>query len=111
MTQQQQSQASPFASSMNLDAAANAEKMLQLVLATARSVTGLQLDMDSPLMASGLDSLGALELRDALQNLTAAPIPSTLVFDYPSARAIAGFILDSQPGYSSPLPGDTLFMP
>ena len=87
------------------DASATAEKILQLVLATAIRVTGLQLEMDSPLMASGLDSLGALELRDALQELTAAPIPSTLVFDYPSARAIADFILAAEPGYASPFPG------
>jgi hypothetical protein len=51
-------------------------------------------------MAAGLDSLGAVELRNALEarlGPAAGPegglsLPSTLVFDYPSAAAMAGFI-------------------
>jgi hypothetical protein len=46
---------------------------------------------DEPLMAAGLDSLGAVELRGALEGRLGLRLPGTLVFDYPSPAAIAAF--------------------
>jgi len=49
-----------------------------------------------PLSDLGLDSLMAVELRNVLGaalDLT-HPIPATLVFDYPTVEAIAGFLAD-----------------
>lgn len=38
---------------------------------------------------AGLDSLGAVELRNALSERFGAPLPTTFVFDYPTVEALA----------------------
>lgn len=47
---------------------------------------------DAPLMDSGLDSLGAVELRSSLESKLAVQLPATLVFDYPTLSAMVGFL-------------------
>ena len=64
------------------------EAILQVVKATA----GAEADADAPLMESGLDSLGAVELGNQLRSMSGAALPSTLVFDYPTARQLAGYL-------------------
>ena len=55
-------------------------------------VLGGSVGPDEPLMAAGLDSLGAVELRNSLERATGLSLPSTLVFDYPTEAALAVYI-------------------
>ena len=67
-----------------------------------RSVAGASVDADVPLMDAGVDSLGAVELRNQLQRAAGegASLPSTLVFEHPTARRIAASL---QPEELAPL--------
>ncbi len=51
------------------------------------------IDLDLPLHELGLDSLMAVELRNKLSNLVNHPLPATLLFEYPTVRALAGFLV------------------
>eukprot|EP00964_Phaeocystis_antarctica_P132920 scaffold97075_cov47-Phaeocystis_antarctica.AAC.1 len=67
---------------------------LETVLALAARTAGGAVDADAPLLEAGLDSLGAVELRNQLQQALgegASALPSTLVFDHPTARQLAAF--------------------
>ena len=48
---------------------------------------------EQSLMEAGLDSLGALELRNQLATRFSQDLPATLIFDYASAEGIAGFLV------------------
>lgn len=71
-----------------------------MVLSTVSAVLGPDVHPDEPLMASGLDSLGAVELRNSLQAQlpSGLELPATLLFDFPSINAISGYIA-SQVGW------------
>ena len=45
-----------------------------------------------PLSEAGLDSLGTIELRNALSSAFNVDLPATLVFDYPSISQISDYI-------------------
>ena len=68
-----------------------------LVVETVTGVLGQVVSPDEPLMAAGLDSLGAVELRNALEGALGISLPGTLVFDYPSVDAMTQFILSQIP--------------
>ena len=65
---------------------------LEQIQEILKNTTGGDVDPDAPLMEAGLDSLGAVELRNQLQAAAgegAPALPATLVFDYPTARQLA----------------------
>ena len=62
--------------------------------------------LDRPLSEIGLDSLGAVELRSRLADVTGLELPPSLLFDQPTPTRLARYLLDrlvpSAPGNSTP---------
>ncbi len=62
------------------------------VSAIVQQVLGFTPEKQTPLMEAGLDSLGAVELRNALAAQFSLELPATLTFDYPSIAALSEFL-------------------
>ncbi|MGE5272136.1 MAG: SDR family NAD(P)-dependent oxidoreductase, partial [Thiohalocapsa sp.] len=74
---------------------AKLDVLVAAVDATIRPILGLgdlPLERERPLAELGLDSLMAVELRNALGRLTGRVLPTSLVFDHPSAVALTQFL-------------------
>ncbi|EAR3735690.1 hypothetical protein EJO83_28630, partial [Salmonella enterica] len=57
------------------------------------SARASDMHINRPLSEIGLDSLTAVELRNALRKRTGKKLPATLAFDYPTIADIAAYIL------------------
>jgi acyl carrier protein len=49
--------------------------------------------VDQAFREQGFDSVTAVEMRERLKSATGLPVPASLVFDYPTPRAVAGYLL------------------
>ena len=72
---------------------------LEAVLAMVRRTADSSIDADAPLMEAGVDSLGAVELRNSLQRAVgdSVTLSSTLMFDHPTARQLVALVAPSAP--------------
>ena len=75
--------------------AVSAEAVQAAVAEVTRSILGTEVAPAQPLMEAGLDSLGAVELRNALSSKFGLELVPTLIFDYPSVAALAGHLASS----------------
>lgn len=66
--------------------------ILDGVLAGVQSVLGHQVSSNDSLMEVGLDSLGAVELKNSFSQQFEVELPATFTFDYPTPEAMAGYI-------------------
>jgi acyl carrier protein len=57
---------------------------------------GPDVESGQPLVEAGLDSIGAIQLRDSLADVFAIDLPTTVVYDYPTIASIADFIASSR---------------
>lgn len=56
------------------------------------AVLGVSLALDAPLMEAGLDSLGSVELRNAISSAFKVDLPATVTFDHPTPRQLAKYV-------------------
>jgi acyl transferase domain-containing protein/acyl carrier protein len=70
------------------------ERLVCTEVARILSLAGADaVDKDRPLKELGLDSLMAVEIRNALSKQLGAKLPATLAFDYPTSAAVATYVL------------------
>ena len=81
-------------------AAADAERYgimrdaIRALVSTDMAIPETELASRRPLHDYGLDSLLAVELRNGLAALASKTMPASLLFDYPTIDALAGFLLE-----------------
>jgi 3-oxoacyl-(acyl-carrier-protein) synthase/acyl carrier protein len=73
-------------------AAVDAAAVERQVAAEVRRMLGADVERGQPLMEAGMDSLGAVELRTALNAAFSLDLPATTTFDYPSIASLSTFV-------------------
>merc|ERR1711976_1158039 len=68
----------------------------QYILGLVQNMTGSseEIDGDTPLMESGIDSLASVELRTKLQAEFRLNLPSTVMFNYPTISTITDLLVE-----------------
>ena len=79
------------------------EEISAMVRAIATEILGdNQLDSNGQFPPGGFDSLSAVEFSNKIGQAAGVDLASTLVFDYPSVPAIAGFLMEKLTPASAP---------
>jgi acyl carrier protein len=79
------------------------EQQLQRLAARILGLeTGTRVDPGQALHELGLDSLMAVELRNAISQVVEQPLVATLLFSYPTIEALVRYLLDLVFGSSAP---------
>jgi acyl carrier protein len=65
---------------------------VQELLGLVSSLLGFEITPDEPLMEAGLDSIGAVELRNSVGARFGIELPATVTFDHPSPAALARYL-------------------
>jgi len=92
----QEAQAAPPASTEEVFVAPDPEMVKSYIISLVGNMTGTTDDIDSetPLMESGIDSLASVELRTQLQQEFKINLPSTVMFNYPTIDSLADLLVD-----------------
>ncbi|RSM66030.1 beta-ketoacyl synthase [Amycolatopsis sp. WAC 01376] len=81
--------------------------LLSLVRARVALILGYasadEIAPDAPFQSAGMDSLGAVELRNRLSTAAGFAMPATLVFDYPTPVELARFLRERLTGRDAPV--------
>ena len=76
-------------STLYIDGISGALQELQRLVS---GLVGASVPADQPLMEAGLDSIGAVELRNAVSASFGVDLPATVTFDHPTTAALAQYI-------------------
>ena len=68
-----------------------AQTVAEVVTTYMATLTSERIDHDRPLFDAGLDSLGALELIEQLEQRFSLEVPPTLLYDHPTIRELAAY--------------------
>ncbi|MEU9387654.1 phosphopantetheine-binding protein, partial [Streptomyces sp. NPDC048279] len=94
-----------------LDEAEQVVLLTETVCAEMAAVLGYassQIDPAQPFKELGLDSLASVELRNKLSRVTDLKLPATLVFDHPTAQALARILREELLSSRRPSPEQAL---
>lgn len=83
--------AAPGIKALDYDSA----RMLAKEVALTAIGSDEELTMDDPLMDLGVDSLAAIAFREELVAKSGLPVPSSLIFDFPSLHAISMHLVET----------------
>lgn len=67
----------------------------------AEQLTGTATAPDAPLMSTGLDSMGSVELLMRLDGRLSTQLPTTALFDHPSLRSVASSLKGDRGAFSA----------
>jgi myxalamid-type polyketide synthase MxaC len=83
-----------FAAMDEKERAAAMDAMLRTDIARVLSLSSSDVPEDKPLRELGLDSLMAVEVRNAISARIGKTLPATLLFNYPTVKALRQYLLE-----------------